>query len=272
MLLPLKLLVVLVHEFLHGVLGLIFSAELKQIEINLLEEGHTVLGNLDSAIGFVLTASAGYLGTATLGAVFLNRSLQSKNQRSILLLFSIWLGFMTFLFSSSGSTAFFVGTIFSAGILGLCFLCRESILHWILIALGAFFIWYSFYDLLDFTRNQSTDVSILTNYMISHQWIDESSRLFTQRAIAFVWTIAIISIFLAAILASLDFHLLRHKQQEEEHSSPPNTLTEQEQLKGQAHEQTQEEEQPMRTEAEVALEIDPNQDPRLRIVPEKNSG
>ncbi len=214
LLLPLKLLVVLVHEFGHGVLALLFSAELKNIQINIFEEGDTIVRQLNSTVGFIITASAGYLGTSLLGAIFLNRSIQRKNQRAILTLFAFFLGYMTLLFCQFGNIAFYVGLGFAVFFSFFCIFCREILLHWLLIILGAFFMWYSFYDLLDFTHGGPTDATILANYLISLGWVEQISKESMARFIAFFWTILIFFTFLVAIVSATDLNLHHEDRQD----------------------------------------------------------
>ncbi|MCB1323790.1 MAG: M50 family metallopeptidase [Spirochaetales bacterium] len=168
--LPLKLLVVLVHETWHGFAALSSGALLSQMDITLDEWGETMVTGLTSTTGFVWTVSAGYLGSALTGAVLLNRGLAGRNVRLTLIAFSMLLGYMTYLFTAPGSTAFFTGLGWAAVLLLVCG-GGEMIGEVCLVALGTLFAWYCVFDLFDFTRDVlQTDAGILARYIVASEW------------------------------------------------------------------------------------------------------
>lgn len=192
LLLPLKLLVVLVHEIWHGLAALLSGASIEEIILNHKEAGETLVSNLTGGSGFLFTVSAGYLGSAVSGALLLNRGLAGRYERLSLLAFSGLLFYMCFLFTRPAGTAFFVGLgwsflLFFGALLG------RVVSRYLLIALGAVFIWYCFFDMFDFTRNMAgTDAGILAEYMKTHAWFGlgaTSDSLAVGTVISITWCI-----------------------------------------------------------------------------------
>ena len=168
--LPLKLLVVLVHEAWHGFAALTSGALLNQMDITLDEWGETMVSGLTSSTGFLWTVSAGYLGSALTGALLLNRGLAGRNVRLTLIAFALLLGYMTYLFTTPGSTAFFTGLGWAAVLLLVCG-GGEVIGELCLVVLGTLFAWYCVFDLFDFTRDVlQTDAGILARFIVANEW------------------------------------------------------------------------------------------------------
>jgi hypothetical protein len=199
--LPVKLLVVLVHEMWHGVAALLSGAVLDQIDVNLAESGETLVSGLYSMPGFLFSVSAGYVGTALVGALLLARGLAGQWERVCLLIFAGLLMYMSYLFSSAGSVAFYAGLGWSVGLVLLGLLGRLSA-RLTLLVFGTIFLWYCFYDLFDFTRDiHRTDAGILARYIqarrwpLPGQWGDGE----LAAAISVIWCLAMFAI-LAAVL------------------------------------------------------------------------
>ena len=168
--LPVKLLVVLVHEIWHGVAALMSGAVLDQIDVTLSESGETLVSGLYSTSGFLFSVSAGYIGTALVGGLLLARGLAGQWERVSLFLFAFALLYMSFLFSRVDSHGFYTGMGWAVGLILLGLLGRLSA-RLVLLVLGTIFVWYCFFDLFDFTRDiERTDAGILARYIQANQW------------------------------------------------------------------------------------------------------
>ncbi len=188
---PVKLLIVLVHEFWHGAVALLSGAMLDRISVRFDEGGETLVRGLYSAPGFLLTVSAGYIGTTVTGAFLLNRGLAARYERLTLFAFAAILLYMSYLFTTPGEPAFFTGIGWS---LGFAVLAAAGALtaRLTLIVFGVLCLWYCVYDLLDFTREITrTDAGILAIYMQAQNWPLADSVSVTTLAglISIVWTV-----------------------------------------------------------------------------------
>lgn len=199
--LPVKLLVVLVHEIWHGAAALLSGAVLDQIDVNLAESGETLVSGLYSTPGFVFSVSAGYLGTALVGALLLARGLVGQWERVAVFSFAGLLLYMSYLFANIGSIAFYAGIGWAVGWILLGLLGRLSA-RLTLLVFGTIFLWYCFYDLFDFTRDlQRTDAGILARYIQARAWpgIGEWSATSLASTISLLWCAFIFGI-LAVVL------------------------------------------------------------------------
>ncbi len=200
LLLPLKLLIVLVHEIWHGLFALLAGGELEKIQINGQEAGETLVSGLDSFWGFFATVSAGYIGSALVGALMLRGGLAGKWNRGTLVLFAIGLAMMSHAFTDRGSLASYVGIGWSFAIL-LCILPGERPAGVLLIVLGTLFVWYSFFDLFDFTGNVlSTDAGILATYLQKvYNPAAEHPPVTLAHFISAAWSLLIVGIIYLAL-------------------------------------------------------------------------
>ena len=195
LLLPLKLLIVLVHEIWHGVFALLGGGQLEAIHIDAREAGETLVSGLDSFPGFVLTVSAGYIGSALVGALLLNRGLTEQWVRPTLTIFAVALAAMSHTFTEQGSLASYVGIGWSFAIL-LLMLPGKKPASVLLVVLGTLFVWYSFFDLFDFTDNvHATDAGILAAYL-QRQYTPAEVRPATGLAytISVIWSAMILGV------------------------------------------------------------------------------
>ena len=190
---PIKLLVVLVHEIWHGLTALISGGSIERINLGTEENGETIIYGLKSFYGYIASVSAGYLGSAFTGAIMLNRGLAGSMERFTLFIFTILLGYMTFLFTEPGSIAFYTGSA-SSLVLFIASGAGNIISRYVIIALGTIFIWYSIYDLFDFTGNiQNTDAAYLAQYLIKNHipLFYGHDVLRGARVISIIWTMGI---------------------------------------------------------------------------------
>lgn len=200
LLLPLKLLIVLVHEMMHGLFALIGGGQLEGIHINPEEAGETLVSGLDSFWGFLMTVSAGYIGSALIGALLLRRGLKGSGARGTLIMFALCLAAMSHLFTEQGSLAAYVGMGWAFGIL-LMILPGERAAGILLVVLGTLFVWYSFFDLFDFTAQvDSTDAGILAAYLdqrLGSGTGEPATGL--AYAISAVWSVLIVAMILLVL-------------------------------------------------------------------------
>lgn len=206
--LPLKLLVVLVHEIWHGVAALLSGAVLDQIDVNLAESGETLVSGLHTTSGFVFSVSAGYIGTAMVGALLLARGLRGQWERTALAIFAVLLLYMSYLFANPASIAFYAGIGWSLGLLLLAVLGALPA-RLALLILGTVFVWYCFFDLFDFTRDiERTDAGILARYILANDWpgFADSDPITLASGISVVWCFlmfGMLAIFLGPVLGEM---------------------------------------------------------------------
>ncbi|MCB1174087.1 MAG: M50 family metallopeptidase [Leptospiraceae bacterium] len=200
--LPIKLLVVYVHEFSHALVALLLGANLEQINVNAAEWGETVVRNLHSPLGFTLVVVAGYLGSALIGNLLLNRGLQANWDRPTTFFLAMLLLYSGYLFTTPGSLTFFTAIGWGFFFLSASVLPRE-ILHYIMVITGVFFIWYCFHDMYDFSEQmEATDAGILANWLLNESELVSryASFSFITGSFATLMTGAISMITLAGLV------------------------------------------------------------------------
>ena len=190
---PVKLLVVLVHEMWHGLLSLAAGVRLDTIEVHWNESGKTMVTGEFTTAGFISAVSAGYIGCALTGAILLRQALVGRLERVSLILFAVLLIYFSWLFTSPLQTAFYTGIGY-----GLAFLLVAALgerpARGALTAIGVFFLFYSLFDLFDFTRDvDSTDAAILASYLGSGA-LEEGTVGFTAVTISLIWTGVILTL------------------------------------------------------------------------------
>ncbi len=189
---PVRYLAVLVHEMWHGLSALLVGARLEEILLRTGESGETVVQGFSSLSGFLFSISAGYPGTALTGALMLNRGIKGQGERITLALFSLLLAYMSQLFTSSMGLAYLTGMGWAAVFL-LLTLTGKKISRYALITLGTVLVWYSIYDIFDFTRDiAQTDAGILARYLSGSQ--ESSAFPAVAYSVSFLWTLLILLI------------------------------------------------------------------------------
>jgi len=195
LLLPLKLLIVLVHEIWHGLISLLCGAQLDGIEISTEESGETLITGLNSVWGFILAVSAGYIGSTLVGSLLLIRGLSGQFERISLSIFAVLLGYMCFLFTKTGGLASYTGLGWTI-VLIVISLVNRNIARYTLIVTGTLFIWYCIYDMFDFTGDiQNTDAGILASFLTSRGLIDMEINSLSY-AISIIWSLIMIGIII----------------------------------------------------------------------------
>lgn len=196
---PARLLVVLVHEMWHGLSAMAGGVRLDTIRIHPDESGETLVTGHLQFLAFLLSVSAGYIGTAWTGAMLLRSGLQRSWERTTLGIFTLLLFYMSYLFTDPGSTAYLTGLLTSLLALVLLFLGREASGKG-LVVLGSLFVFYSLFDLYDFQRPQATDAAILARYL-------ESRRLQSADAcigpISVAWTFCIVLVVILTLRSAV---------------------------------------------------------------------
>jgi hypothetical protein len=198
---PFKYLVVLVHEMFHGLSSMAFGARIQQILIHTGESGETLVTGLRGATAVTISVSAGYIGSALAGAILLRRGLFETFERTTLAIFGGVVLYMTLLFTHGGSLAFTTGLGWSLCLL-FCAALGSQYARNALIIVGTMFLWYSFFDLFDFTRDvKQTDAGILARYARSQLHIESSvGTLSTSVSIAWALTMFLAVWFILAPL------------------------------------------------------------------------
>ncbi len=116
-LLPLKLLVVMMHESGHALASLIVGGEVKQITLRLDQSGACLSALPPGIFRQIIVFSAGYLGSSVMGAVLLLATFRFRLRRPVLAAACVWLAVMGALYARDSFTlAFCLGT---AVVLGL---------------------------------------------------------------------------------------------------------------------------------------------------------
>lgn len=198
MILPFKLLVVLFHEMWHGLASLAFGARVERIILHPGETGETLVTGLRGGWGVALSVSAGYLGSALTGAVLLRRGLLESFERTALAVFAGLTLYMTSLYCAPGSLAFTTGIGWSLALLFACVL-GERYARIAVLIVGTMFLWYSFFDLFDFTRDvKRTDAGILARFLKSKADI----------AVSVTGLSAVISVLWTAAMLAMLYYLL----------------------------------------------------------------
>lgn len=157
--------IVLIHEMGHAAAALLTGGSVHMISIHGDESGETIALPSKLRGSFLFVVSAGYVGSAIVGAYLLNRGLSGKHLRSTLLVLGSVVLLLTFTYSQEGNLALWTGTIWGTSLLLLAVFPR-TFQSLVLTFLGTGITLYSLYDLLDFTHGiQNTDAGILASYL-----------------------------------------------------------------------------------------------------------
>lgn len=196
--LPFKLLVVLVHEMWHGLISLASGARVDRIILHTGETGETLVTGLRGAWAVAASVSAGYLGSALTGVLLLRRGLLESFERMTLSVFALVILYMTALYCAPGSMAFTTGIGWGIGLF-VAVVAGEKTARAGLLIVGTVFLWYSFFDLFDFTRDiKRTDAGILARFLKSHADIPWSVTTIAA-AVSFAWTAIMMALVYAFI-------------------------------------------------------------------------
>ncbi len=116
-LLPLKLLVVMMHESGHAIASLLVGGEVKHITVRTDQSGSCLSALPPGMFRQIIVFSAGYLGSAVAGAVLLLATFRFKLRRWVLGAACVWLAVMGVLYARDSFTLIFcLGTAVVLGV------------------------------------------------------------------------------------------------------------------------------------------------------------
>ena len=167
---PLKLLVVMMHESGHAIASLIVGGSVQSITLRADESGACLSALPPGVLRQIIVFSAGYLGSALMGAVLLLATFRFRLRRLVLGAACVWLAVMGVLYARDMFTlAFCLGT---SAVLGLAakFL-PEGVVEVVNLFLAAFTALYALFDfrsdLWDSRVRAGSDAALLAQ----HTWM-----------------------------------------------------------------------------------------------------
>ncbi len=162
---PFKMLSVLIHELWHSLVSVFFNVDWVEFHIEKNEIGKTIVKGSMPIFGFVLTALAGYIGTLLTGSLFLRLIIQKNLEDLIFFVFCGILFLISFILVRIPSLGFYVSFGWFFVLIIIYFLNQKFAMITFSI-IQSFLIFYSFYDLLDFSKNPyKSDIGILYQFL-----------------------------------------------------------------------------------------------------------
>lgn len=193
---PFRVFVVWIHEMGHASMAIATGGEVEELRVRWNESGHVISrGGI-----FPLISSAGYVGSAILGALLIYTGRWLGTQRILLGLIGILQMGMALLYTPVGTLDFWFGTI--CGLLLILITIRfDRLSHLLATWVGIVLCLYSLYDFRTdlWMQTERTDAGILARYF---------GLEILAYPIAFVW--AAISIY---VMYKAMRGLIRHKIQ-----------------------------------------------------------
>lgn len=161
---PLKLLVVTLHEYSHALVAWLTGGEVISIGVNSDQSGYTVTSGGNN----ILITSAGYIGTTIFGILFLKLSRIKTASKYAMMIIGIILMIMAVLYLEN-LYGILYGFGFGIVMVILSIFGGKTIPKYLLRFLGIFVLVYSLYDikgdlLLDVDKTAVTDATILHQY------------------------------------------------------------------------------------------------------------
>jgi hypothetical protein len=145
---PVKLLVVMAHESGHAVATLLAGGEVKRVVLSADQSGACLSALPPGAWPSILVYSAGYVGSAVVGAVLLILGFRFRLARGVLAAYAVWLAGMALLFAGSAFTIGFC--LGMAAVLGASARWLPLIgVRLLVLFLAAFTGLYALFDLRD---------------------------------------------------------------------------------------------------------------------------
>ncbi|ADO70962.1 M50 family metallopeptidase [Stigmatella aurantiaca] len=169
-LLPLKLLVVMMHESGHALATLLVGGSVEHITLRIDESGACLSSLPPGIFRKIIVFSGGYLGSAVAGAGLLLATFRFRLRRWVLGAACVWLGAMGVIYAGDPFTlAFCLGT---AGVLALAakFL-PEGAVDVLNLFLAAFTALYALFDLRDDLWNSSIRSISDAALLAQHTWV-----------------------------------------------------------------------------------------------------
>lgn len=147
-LLPIKLLVVTLHESGHALAALLVGGHVQKLVIASDESGACVSALPPGYFGQILVYSAGYLGSTLAGAGLLVLTFRYRLKRSVLGAMAAWIGCVALFVAGNPFTFFFCAA--TAAVLGLCaWKLPDTAVEWLDLFLASFTGLYALFDLRD---------------------------------------------------------------------------------------------------------------------------
>ncbi|WP_225410637.1 M50 family metallopeptidase [Stigmatella hybrida] len=169
-LLPLKLLVVMMHESGHAIATLLVGGSVEHITLRLDQSGACLSSLPPGIFRKIFVFSGGYLGSAVVGAGLLLATFRFRLRRWVLGATCVWLGVMGVLYARDPFTlAFCVGT---SVVLGLAarFLPQGAV-DVLNLFLAAFTALYALFDLRDDLWDSSIRSLSDAALLAQHTWV-----------------------------------------------------------------------------------------------------
>ncbi|GIX42738.1 MAG: hypothetical protein KatS3mg129_2471 [Leptospiraceae bacterium] len=199
---PFKMLAVLIHELWHSLMAMFFNVDWIQFHIFEDESAKTMIKGDLPFFGFILTASSGYIGTVLTASLFLRNFLKQELEDLYYFIFCLLLLIISFVFIPFGTLAFQISFLWSIGLFILYFI-NKNIAFLCFTSIQSFILFYSFYDLLDFSKNPfQSDIGILY-YFFKSKNINLGESVDFIYFISFIWISIILYIFYKFILSLL---------------------------------------------------------------------
>lgn len=167
---PLKLLVVMMHESGHALAALLVGGSVDAITLRVNESGECLSRLPPGVFRKIFVFSAGYLGSAVMGAVLLLATFRFQLRRWVLGAACVWLGVMGVLYAADSFTlAFCLGT---AAVLGLAakFLPAGAV-DIVNLFLAAFTALYALFDFRDDLWNSAVRSGSDAALLAAHTWV-----------------------------------------------------------------------------------------------------
>jgi len=162
-LLPLKLMVVLIHEVWHALAAILTGGKVEEIRLAADQSGLTRY----RGGSYVVTSSAGYVGSSLTGAALLWASARPRIAPFVLGLLGVLLLGMTLLYVPLRNPFGFAFGLIAGALLLFAATWRSQILMVVVMGLAVMCCLYSVYDFGDYLLGDaaSTDAGLLASYL-----------------------------------------------------------------------------------------------------------
>ncbi len=158
-LLPLKILAVYLHEACHALAAILTGGTPIQLSVRLDQSGHV----LSSGGFFPLIAAAGYIGSASIGALLIALSRHPVGQKIFVTVLGGLLFFLTLSVIRPWQWEFWAGALFTWGWITVNYQ-RPTLAQYLNLFMGSFLGLYALHEFNDFLYAvQYTDAGILAN-------------------------------------------------------------------------------------------------------------
>ena len=147
-LVPVKLLVVMMHESGHALAALLVGGHVQRVVISSDQSGYCLSAVPPGFLDAVVVYSSGYLGSAVAGAALLFLGFRFRLHRFVVYAFSAWLVVMAIFFSGSTFTFAFC-VVWAAFLVIAARKLKDSAVEWLVLFLAAFTGLYAVFDLRD---------------------------------------------------------------------------------------------------------------------------